>query len=78
MTKTSVYLTEAERKRLALLSRQEGRSQAQILRDAIAQYRPKSPPKRHFQMAGSGASTDGRSVADIPDEELLEGFGEDR
>jgi bifunctional DNA-binding transcriptional regulator/antitoxin component of YhaV-PrlF toxin-antitoxin module len=33
-------------------------------------------PDRHFALAGSGRG-DGTSIADIPEEELLKGFGED-
>ena len=40
MRKTSVYLTERESKRLAELARSEGRSQAEIIRDAIPAYVP--------------------------------------
>jgi len=40
MRKTSVYLGEEQAERLARLARQEGRSQAEILREAIAGYVP--------------------------------------
>jgi Arc/MetJ-type ribon-helix-helix transcriptional regulator len=76
MKKTSVYLNDEH---VALLRRAveaEGRSQAEILRDAIVLYasRANRPPRR-FAMAGIVAVDLGRSVADIPEEELLEGFG---
>jgi hypothetical protein len=75
MTKTSVYLTDEERQRLAELSRETGKSQAQIIREAIAQYQPAYQPRRHFALFNSGRGPGG-SVADVPDEELFEGFGE--
>src|SRR5262245_31405399 len=41
MRKTSVYLDDEQAERLARLSRAEGRSQAEIVRDAISCYRPR-------------------------------------
>ena len=75
MRKTSVYLDEEQAERLARLSRQEGRPQAEILREAVATYQPKPPQDRNFALAGSGRG-DGSSIADVPEEELLKGFGE--
>jgi hypothetical protein len=75
MRKTSVYLDDAQTERLARLAREEGRSQAEILREAVAAYEPKPSPDRNFALSGSGRG-DGTSIADIPDEDLLEGFGE--
>ena len=74
MKKTSVYMTEAERERLARLARLEGLPQAEIIRRAIASYVPESRGDRDFLMARSGRGP-GDSVADIPEDELLEGFG---
>ncbi len=70
-----MYLTPRERDRLQRLSRELGRSQAEIIREAILQYEPGPPADRNFAVFNSGVG-DGRSVADIPEEELLEGFGE--
>ncbi|CAN5149096.1 hypothetical protein BH20ACT16_BH20ACT16_14110 [soil metagenome] len=75
MRKTSVYLSDEAAERLAQLAAIEGRPQAQIIRDALASYARPRPGDRNFAMMGSGEG-DGRSVADIPEEELLEGFGE--
>jgi predicted transcriptional regulator len=75
MRKTSVYLDEDQARRLARLARQEGRSQAEILREAVANYEPKPSEDRSFALAGSGRG-DGSSVAEHSQEELLEGFGE--
>ncbi len=75
MRKTSVYLGEEQAERLARLAREEGRSQAEILREAIAAYQPKRVEDRNFALSGSGRG-DGSSIAGVPDEELLEGFGE--
>lgn len=73
--KTSVYLGEAQAERLARLAREEGRPQAEILREAVASYQPRTPQDRNFALAGSGRG-DGSSIADVPDEGLLKGFGE--
>jgi predicted DNA-binding protein len=75
MQKTSVYLDHEQAERLARLAREEGRSQAAVLRDAIATYRPKPTQDRNFALSGIGRG-DGTSIADVPEEELLEGFGE--
>ncbi len=75
MRKTSVYLSDSDAERLAYLAEREGRPQAAIIRDAIARYEPPVVGDRNFGMMGAGRG-DGRSVADIPDEELYEGFGE--
>ena len=75
MKKTSLYLGEADVQRLRRLSEMEGRSQAEIVREAIAAYEAGRKPKRRFALAGAWEG-DGSSVADVPEEELLRGFGE--
>ena len=77
MRKTSVYLDDRQAERLAHLARQEGRSQAEILREAIAAYEPPSARDRGFAVAIGFPRIDGdsRPISQIPDEELLEGFG---
>ena len=77
MRKTSVYLDDEQAERLARLSREEGRSQAEILREAIATYRQRSADDRSFALAAGFSRIDGdpRPISEIPEEELLEGFG---
>ena len=77
MRKTSVYLDDEQAERLARLARQEGRSQAEILREAIAAYQPPAPRDREFALAAGFARTDSdrRPISQIPERELLEGFG---
>jgi hypothetical protein len=72
--KTSVYLTEDETARLARLAMREGTSQAEVIRRAIKTYEPQGRGDREFALVGS-ADGPGGSVADIDEEELLEGFG---
>ena len=43
-TRTQVYLTVEQRKRLDELSRKEGRSMADLIRDAVDAYLSGSPP----------------------------------
>ncbi len=74
MKKTSVYLNETHVERLRKLSEREGRSQADIIRDALDAYETARRPDRRFALTASGEG-DGRSAADISEEELLEGFG---
>ncbi len=75
MKKTSIYLDEVDVERLRRLARMEGRSQAEIVRAAIAAYESQLKPDRNFALTASWHG-DGTSVADIPEEELLKGFGE--
>jgi predicted DNA-binding protein len=77
MRKTSVYLTEHESKRLADLARSEGRSQAEIIREAISAYVPPARGDRDFALAAGFARIDDdpRPISQIPEDELLEGFG---
>jgi predicted DNA-binding protein len=76
--KTSVYLNDEQTERLARLAREEGRSQAEILREAVATYQPKPSADRNFALAAGFPRIDGdpRPISAIPEEELLEGFGE--
>jgi predicted DNA-binding protein len=78
MRKTSVYLSERETKRLAELARSEGRSQAEIIRDAIRAYIPVARPDGDFALAAGfpRIDEDPRPISEIPEEELLRGFGE--
>jgi len=78
MRKTSVYVDDKLADRLARLASEEGISQAQVLRKAIAAYQPKRRPDRDFALAGcfERIDDDPRPISEIPDEELLKGFGE--
>ncbi len=74
MKKTSIYLDDTDIERLRRLASREGRSQADIVRSALAAYEAQSKPDRNFALARAWEG-DGTSVADIPEEELLRGFG---
>lgn len=74
MRKTSVYLDEADARRLAMLAEQEGVSQASLLRKAIRAYVPQQRGDRTFALDGVGEGPGG-SVADVDMATLLKGFG---
>lgn len=78
MRKTSVYLTERESARLAELARSEGRSQAEIIREAITAYVPAGTAHGEFALAAgfSRIDDDPRPISEIPEDELLDGFGQ--
>jgi predicted transcriptional regulator len=75
MHKTTVYLDEQIYLKIRRLAEATGRTQAMIIREALAEYQGSSKRKRPSSI-GAGAS----GTADLSDraEELLEGFGEDR
>lgn len=77
MRKTSVYLDEAQVARLRRLARDEGRSQAEILRAAVDAYEPQVARDRHFALATGfdRVDDDPRPISRIPEDELLGGFG---
>jgi predicted transcriptional regulator len=74
MRKTSVYLSDELSERLAGLARETGRSQADVLRAALAAYQPAPSSDRAFALDGCVTGRGG-SVADIDESELLRGFG---
>lgn len=78
MRKTSVYLDDEQARRLARLSRSEGRPQSQIIREAIAGYEPPPRRDRNFALAGQfkRVDDDPRPISEIPADELMRGFGE--
>lgn len=75
MRKTSLYLDESDLARLRRLAVREGRSQAEIVRAAIAAYESQQMARRSFTLTGSWEG-DGTSVADMSEDELLQGFGD--
>ncbi len=74
MKKTSLYLDDGDVERVRRLAQREGRSQADVVRAALAAYESHVVAQRRFNLTGS-AEGDGQSVADLPDEDLLQGFG---
>lgn len=85
MKKTSVYLSNEDRARLARLAEREGKSQALVLREALAMY-DASRPDRNFEMFDAFKDMDLSPLPDFKteqefqdwlDTEGLKGFGED-
>jgi hypothetical protein len=74
MKKSSIYLTERELEHVAALAKAEGRPRAEIIRDAILAYPGRANRDRDFAIDGIGEGP-GDSVADIPERELMSGFG---
>ena len=72
--KTSIYLDDSDLERLRRIATEEGRSQAEIVRAALSAYERARTAPRAFALEGSWEG-DGSSVADVPEEELLAGFG---
>ena len=77
MKKTRVYLDEEHLARVRWVARIQGRPQAEVLRDAIVFYAEHALPRsdRSFALFAV-AEGPGGSIADIPNAELLAGFGE--
>lgn len=78
MRKTSIYLDDEQAERLARLARTEGRPQAEIVREAISCYRPAPKRDRNFAVAGNfeRVDSDRRPISEVPEDELMRGFGE--
>lgn len=73
--KTSLYLSDDDARRLRRLADAEGRSQADVVRSAIAAYERNRGADRAFALSRAWEG-DGSSVADVTEERLLQGFGE--
>lgn len=72
-TKTTVYLTAADYRRLKAMARAEGRTTAELVREAVAQYVAR---RGTLRPASIGAGRSGRSDLSERAEELLRGMGE--
>jgi metal-responsive CopG/Arc/MetJ family transcriptional regulator len=74
MIKTTVYLPEGLKTRLARVAKSEGRSEAEVIRAALEQYTTRTRPRPRLPLvAGNGVT----NVAEHVDEVLAEGFGGD-
>lgn len=74
--KTTVYLDEADYRQLKAIARSKGRTPAELVREAVAEYTARERPKRTPRSLGAGRSRTG-DVAERA-EELLNGFGNRR
>jgi predicted transcriptional regulator len=73
-TKTTVYLDAADYRKLQRLAQREGRSAAELVREAVAEYAARRQPAAMPASLGAGRSGSG----DLSEraEELLTGLGE--
>jgi hypothetical protein len=68
-----VYLDAAEYRRLKALARAEGRSTAELVREAVSEYARRQGERPQPESLGAGHS--GRDDLSERAEELLEGLG---
>ncbi|MEX2400270.1 MAG: ribbon-helix-helix domain-containing protein [Rhodothermales bacterium] len=73
--KTTVYLDSDDYRKLKGLAQAEGRSAAELVREAVAEYARRRTSRLRPRSIGAGRSGRG-DVADCA-EELLNGFGQD-
>jgi Arc/MetJ-type ribon-helix-helix transcriptional regulator len=74
MRKTTVYLPDELKARLERCAREQGRSEADVIRAALAEYTARNgrPRPRLPLVRGTGVPT---NIAEHVDELLAEGFG---
>lgn len=73
-TKTTVYLTDADYRRLKQLARRQGVPAAKLVREAVAEYVRRRTRRLRPRSIGAGRS--GRSDIGERAEEFLQGMGE--
>lgn len=76
VTKTTVYLRRVDYRRLQAIGREQGRSAADLVREAVTEYARKHGRKGTPQSLGIGRS--GRGDLSERAEELLAGMGRRR
>ena len=72
--KTTVYLDASDYRRLKAIASAEGRSAAELIRAAVAEYARSRMPRRTPRSLGIAASAEG-TLSERTDE-LLKGMGE--
>jgi predicted DNA-binding protein len=72
--KTTVYLDASDYQRLKTLARERGRTTAELVREAVAQYAAREMPRRRMPRSVGAARTRRGDVARRA-EELLSGIG---
>jgi predicted transcriptional regulator len=70
MHKTTLYLEEEVRERIARVAKETGRSQADLIREALRSFFIRRKKPRSIGLGKGGPDLSDRA------EELLEGFGE--
>ena len=59
MTKTTVYLDSADYRRLKVIARAEGRSAAELIREAVSEFARRQPERARPSSLGVGHSGQG-------------------
>jgi hypothetical protein len=72
-SKTTIYLDPADYRRIKALARTQGRSAAELVREAVAEYAERHAPPVLPSSIGAGGS--GRGDLSERAESLLEGMG---
>lgn len=70
MVKTTVYLPEQLKARLERIAREQGRSEAELIRAALEEFTARERPRPKLPLFASGKPIEDWDAA-------LEGFGED-
>jgi hypothetical protein len=73
LTKTTLYLPEADYRRLKALAARDGRTTAELVREAVSEYARRRGGARLPRSLGAGRS--GRGDVSERAEELLRGMG---
>ncbi len=73
--KTTVYLNAADYRKLKSLAAEKGRSTAELVREAVAEYATRSTERPWPRSIGMGDSGDPHFAENY--EDYLDGFGED-
>lgn len=76
LSKTTVYLAESDYRRIKALARQQERTAADLVREAVAEYASRHAPRRLPTSLGAGRS--GRGDISENADRLLEGMGRSR
>ncbi len=74
-TKTTVYLNAADYRKLKSLAADQGRSAAELVREAVAEYAARQTERPWPRSIGMGDSGDPHFAENY--EDYLDGFGED-
>jgi predicted transcriptional regulator len=74
-SKTTIYLDDADYRRMKALARAQGRTAAELIREAVSEYASRHAASELPKSIGSGRS--GRGDVSERAEELLAGMGED-
>ncbi len=73
VTRTTVYLNAADYRRLKALAQAEGRTTAELVREAVAEYAERRAASRRPRSLGAGRSGSGDLSERV--DELLGGMG---